>query len=191
MRQGLFVFPKIYDTMFRMNIPIDTIYDFHKKRTACHVACLNYFAGLIGYHFPEHDNDKNTEPMRTGYAYKNYAGYHQDYHIPDNYDELFTMAHGTHHTHATHHIDFYSGNAANVPDVCLMEMICDWFSANFEQRKILHDCEYETVSQWFDARMAALNWTPAQMQTIRKTIDFLERNADEVALMKIWAPVMA
>ena len=172
-----------------MSISVDKIYEFHKKRTACHVACVNYFAGLVGYHFPEHDNDKNTEPMRTGYAYKNYAGYHSDYKLPQNYDDLFEVAHATHHSHATHHIDFYGGDVTRIPDVCLMEMICDWCSANFEQVYILHDYEYESVSQWFDAKMAWYNWTPAQLKTIRQTIAFLDREKNVDDLKKIWAPV--
>ena len=172
-----------------MRISVDTIYEFHKVRTACHVASVNYFAGLLGYHFPEHDNDKNIEPMRTGYAYKNYSGYHPEYKLPENYDELFDLAHSTHHAHATHHIDFYGGDVSRISEICLIEMICDWFSANFEQVNILHDSEYATVMEWFDANMAGKGWSGAQLKTIRDTVKFLEHTTDIDSLMKIWKPV--
>ena len=54
-----------------MAVTLKTIFDFHRKRTQAHIDCLNYFAGLMGYHFPEHDNDKNSGTMQTAYAYKN------------------------------------------------------------------------------------------------------------------------
>ena len=174
-----------------MNISVDAIYDFHRVRTACHVASVNYFAGLLGYGFPEHDNDKNVEPMRTGYAYKNYANYHPEYNLPDNYEDLFRNAHATHHAHAPHHIQFYNKNVSDVPDVHVIEMVCDWFSANFEQNYILHDYEYESVSAWFDAKMAHLGWSDAQRKMIYDAINFLERRADISELMKIWNPVVS
>ena len=158
-------------------------------RTACHIACVNYFAELLGHHFPEHDNDKNTEPMRTGYAYRNYATYHPEYNLPDNYNELFDVAHKTHHEHASHHIEYYHGDVAQIPDVCLMEMICDWFSANFEQVVILRDCEYKTVTEWFDAKLSHLNWSDAQLKTIREKIKFIAAHANHSDIMKIWSPV--
>ena len=74
-----------------VNVPIETIYEFHKTRTACHVASVNYFAGLLGYHFPEHDNDKNTEPMRTVYAYKNYASYSLEKTMAKNSDNVYNF----------------------------------------------------------------------------------------------------
>ena len=172
-----------------MNVPIETIYEFHKTRTACHIACVNYFAELFGHHFPEHDNDKNTEPMRTGYAYKNYSSYHPEYKLLNKYVELFDAAHAVHHEHASHHIEYYHGNVAYIPHDCLMEMICDWFSANFEQVFILCDCKYKTVTEWFDAKMAHLNWTAAQLKTIREKIKFIEAHANHNDIMKIWAPV--
>lgn len=175
--------------MRHMKISVDTIYKFHRARTACHIACVNYFAVLTGHHFPEHDSDKNTEPMQTGYAYKNYASYHPEYNLTDKYVELFDAAHASHHEHASHHIEFYHGDVSKIPQIRLIEMICDWFSANFEQVNIIHDYEYETVSGWFDAKLSHLSWTAAQLKTISETIKLLEQKADRAELLKIWSPV--
>ncbi len=172
-----------------MKTPIETIYEFHEKRTACHISCVNYFAGLVGHHFPEHDNDKNIEPMRTGYAYKNYATYHPEYRLPSNYDELFRTAHDTHHNHASHHVEYYHGDVSRISDVCLIEMICDWFSANFEQVFILHDHEYESVTQWFDAKISHLGWTAIQLKTIGETVKLIERQLNHDDIMKLWLPI--
>jgi hypothetical protein len=151
---------------------------------------VNYFAGLLGYHFPEHDNDKNTEPMRTGYAYKNYASYHPEYKLLDKYVALFDVAHSAHHAHASHHIEFYGGNVAQIPDICLVEMVCDWSAANFEQVSVMGDCEYNATLEWFNAQMAHLNWTDAQMDIIHSALDKIAQNRDDQKIMKIWAPVL-
>ena len=176
--------------MQHMNISIDTIYEFHRVRTGCHIATVNYFAELLGYHFPEHDNDKSVEPMRTGYAYTNYAKYHPKYNLPENYTELFHAAHKTHHEHATHHVQFYGGDVSKIPDVHVIEMVCDWSAANFEQVSVMGDCEYNTTLEWFDAKMAHLNWTDAQMDIIHSTLDKIAQNRDDQKIMKIWSPVL-
>lgn len=128
--------------------------------------------------------------MRTGYAYKNYAGYHREYNLPDNYDDLFVVARKTHHAHASHHIEFYNMDASKIPDICLIEMVCDWFSASFEQVYVVHEYEYKTVTEWFDAQMAHMNWTPAQLKTIRKTIDLIESRTNNDEVMNIWEPII-
>ena len=69
-----------------MNIPIEEIINFHIKRTNCHVQTLNYFAQILGYHFPEHDSDKYKEPYIFGYAYCNYAKHHKGEFRPDRPD---------------------------------------------------------------------------------------------------------
>ena len=173
-----------------MHIPVETIIDFHHKRTQCHIDCVNYFAGLLGYHFPEHDNDKNIEPMRTGYAYNNYAKYHPNYNLPANYEDLAKIAITTHHEHASHHVDFYGGDVSKIPNIHLLEMICDWASANFEQVFVLRDYEFETVWEWFNARMKHLNWTDKQLKMIRETTEFLNERTDKEALMQIWQPAL-
>ena len=176
--------------MSDMNIPVEDIYDFHRVRTACHIECMNYFAGLLGYHFPEHDNDKGVEPMRTGYAFRNYANYHPGYNIPEKYDDLAKVAIATHHEHASHHIDFYDGDVTKVPNVHLIEMVADWASANFEQLYVLHDCPYEKVIDWFNAVMADKGWTESQLQTIQDAIAFTEKHMDYDSVMEIWQPAI-
>ena len=87
-----------------MHIPVETIIDFHHKRTQCHIDCVNYFAGLLGYHFPEHDNDKNKNPIQIGYAYVNYAKYHCAHLLPAQQD-AFRYACQEHHKNNLHHIE--------------------------------------------------------------------------------------
>ena len=173
-----------------MTIAIEDIYEFHRVRTACHIATLNWFAGLLGMQFPEHDNDKNIEPMRTGYAYKNYASYHHGYYLPENYDELFNIACSTHHKHATHHVEFYGNDVSKIPDIVLAEMLCDWASANFEQRFVLCDYKFNTVWDWFVASMADMNWTPKQLKKIRDMAEFLDGHIDKDAVLEIWETVL-
>ena len=56
------------ERILSMNINVNDIFDFYELRIKSHVAAVNYFASLLGYHFPEHDGDKVIEPIRTGYS---------------------------------------------------------------------------------------------------------------------------
>ena len=111
-----------------MQIPIETINKFHFIRTQAHIDCLNYHAELLGYNFPEHDNDKNSGAMMIAYSYINYASYHPEYNIPEKYCELFRTMRDEHHATQPHHINYYS-NASEISDITLIEMICDWIGA--------------------------------------------------------------
>ena len=171
-----------------MQIPMDEILDFHKRRTNCHIASLNYFAGLLGYNFPKHDYDKFTDPIMAGYAYFNYARYHGAK-ITQQYLDAFDKAHAEHHSTQSHHLEHYA-DIREISHDTIIEMVCDWCSANFEQSNITHEDDFETVMDYFEQKIAQLNWTDAQRKTITETIKFLEQHADPQQLYKIWAIVM-
>ncbi len=172
-----------------MNIDIKDIYEFSALRIACHVKSMNYFAGLLGYHFPEHDNDKNCEPMRTGYAYVIYGIYHKNFRLTEEYEKFYYDAHKTHHEHATHHIQHYE-KVADIPDIRIYEMVSDWASANFEQMKIICLKDAIGICDWFEKKCADNAWTPHQLDIIKKSIQIINENTDETVLRKIWAPVL-
>lgn len=177
-----------------MLIPLEKIHEFHHMRTDAHVKCMNYFAGLLGYHFPEHDNDKNYGTMKTGYAYINYAKYHREYHFPETNRMLFQQMHDEHHMTQPHHLEHYS-DVSEISDIALIEMICDWFSANFEQRYLTHeDPKDYTVLQFFENNLRnnkKYNWSEHQLETIYETIEFLEMYSDHNEIMKIWLPLLS
>lgn len=183
-----------YDIIYSMQIPIETINKFHFIRTQAHINCLNYHAGLLGYHFPEHDNDKNSGTMMIAYSYINYASYHPEYNIPEKYCELFRTMSDEHHATQPHHINYYS-NASEISNITLIEMICDWFSANFEQRYLTHkDPNDLTVSQWFEKKLRyndKYKWSQKQLEIIYSTIEFLEMYADYNKILKIWQPLLS
>lgn len=171
-----------------MQIPMDEIIAFHQKRTKCHIASLNYFAGLLGYHFPKHDYDKFVDPIQVGYAYYNYARYH-GCKIPKQYLDAFDKAHAEHHSTQSHHREHYR-DIREITHDTIIEMVCDWCSANFEQSNITHEDDFESVLDYFEQKIAQLNWTDTQRKTIIETIKFLETHADIQQLYKIWADVM-
>jgi hypothetical protein len=168
-----------------MNIPLDDITDFHKRRTRCHIDCLNYFAGLLGYHFPEHDNDKNIEPYLTGYAYHNYAAYHDGCAMPPQWLDAFESVRAEHHRMQPHHTEHYR-SMAEIPHARLIEMICDWHSANFEQTNITHENDFADVAQFFELKMSGLDWTPAQRKLILDTIKLIADRADPEIVRGLW-----
>lgn len=169
-----------------MNIPIETIIGFHYKRTQCHIDCVNYFAGLLGYHFPEHDNDKNKNPIQIGYAYINYAKYHHLRLLPAQQD-AFEHAHAEHHKNNLHHMEHYK-KLSEIAPITLIEMVCDWESANFEQKNILHDSTFESTMDWFEG-IRNIGWTSQQQKFIENMIRKIDSLSNYDDIMKIWQPI--
>ena len=172
-----------------MNIDVKDIFDFYEIRIKSHVDSVNYFAELLGYHFPEHDNDKTVEPIRTGYAYIFYDAYHKNFHPTQQHDDLCQDAKKTHHKHATHHIEFYK-DVSEIPDICVYEMVSDWASASFEQQHIIHADDAAPLEKWFENKMSALPWTQHQKEIINNSFKIIGEKTDVNAVKKIWAPVL-
>ena len=185
---------KKYDIIPLMRISIETINKFHHARTQAHIDCLNYHASLLGYHFPEHDNDKHSGPMMIAYSYKNYNSYHPEYHIPETNKELFRKMNAEHHAAQIHHLEHYS-DVSEISDITLIEMVCDWFSANFEQRYLTHEDPNDlSVRKWFDTQLRhnpKYKWSQKQIDLICSTIEFLEMYANHDEVMKIWQPLLS
>lgn len=172
-----------------MTIPIEEIINFHKKRTDCHIQTLNYFAELLGYQFPEHDSDKYIQPYITGYAYYNYVRYHRNCTLLPQQIEAFKASHDEHHRMQPHHTEYYQ-SMNDVPDSYLIEMICDWHSANFEQNIITHEMGFASVSDFFKKSKAHLDWNSKQLETIKTSIDKISKVADYDVVNKIWLQLL-
>lgn len=172
-----------------MKIKTDDIFEFAKLRIACHVRALNYFAEMFNMQFPEHDGDKNIEPSRTGHAYIIYAMYHKNFHIPDEYEQLCLDAKQHHREHASHHMLHYK-NTADIPDTRIYEMVCDWASANFERRKILRAENALSLNDWFKQNKSELDWTPHQLDLIKKALKIINENIDETKVKSFWEPLL-
>lgn len=174
-----------------MRIPIEKILSFHERRTQSHVDCVNYFAGLIGYHFPEHDNDKMLGTIRTGYAHIIYRKYHPEFTVTPTQRELYHLAHDEHHKDQPHHLEHYNNDVSRISDMTLIEMICDWHSASFEQRFITHeDSIGYTVYDFFVTHLHHLNWSEHQCGLIHEMLEFLDMYTSHQDVMSIWAPLL-
>jgi len=172
-----------------MNINLDDIFDFYELRIKCHVASMNYFASLLGYHFPEHDSDKVREPIRTGYAFIFYKTYHKNFHATPEHEALCNDAIKLHHEYATHHLQHYQ-NAQDIPDVNLYEMVADWASANFEQMNIIHEPDSVSLEEWFNKKMANAGWSDHQLEIMKKSFDIINKNTDVEMITNIWQPIL-
>ena len=173
-----------------MNILMSDIFEFYELRISCHIKSMNYFAEILGYHFPEHDGDKVIEPIRTGYAYVFYNTYHKNFHLTPEHEALCKDAGRLHHEHASHHIQAYN-TVSEIPDICLYEMISDWSSANFEQMNIIKDKEAVSIEEWFDKNMAQYPWTPHQLEIIKKSFEKIAKETDTKTITQIWQPLLA
>jgi len=174
-----------------MYIPVEKILDFYEKRTCAHIKSVNYFAGLIGYHFPEHDNDKMTGTIRTGYAHITYAKYHPEFTVTQTQRELYTLVHDEHHKTQPHHLEYYDKDVSKISDMTLIEMICDWHSASFEQRFVSHeDSIGHTVYDYFTMHLQHLDWSPHQYGLIQEMLEFLDMYTNHNDVLEIWAPLI-
>ena len=175
-----------------MHIPHDRLYDFHRLRTKAHVDCMNYFARLLGYHFPEHDNDKLSDTICTGYVYHNYQKYHPDFQITPAHQELFEFARAEHHRTQPHHLEYYD-DVRSISDMTLIEMVCDWHSASFEQRFITHEDPYDYIVRdfYYIYLHNTYNFSEHQTDLILQLCDFLDTYTDHNAVMKIWTPLLS
>ena len=156
-----------------MNINVNDIFDFYELRVKSHVTAVNYFASLLGYHFPEHDGDKTTEP----------------FHSTPEHEALCRDAINIHHAGATHHIQHYN-RVSEIPLIHIYEMVADWASANFEQKNIIHDPEAVEIETWFENKMANLGWTDEQMEIIKKSFEIFRKKTDDDYVKSIWAPLL-
>ena len=172
-----------------MNINMNDIFEFYELRIKSHVAAVNYFASLLGYHFPEHDGDKVKEPIRTGYAYIFYKTYHKNFHATPEHESLCRDAINLHHFAATHHIQHYK-HVSEIPLVNVYEMVADWASANFEQKNIIQDPGAIEIETWFQNKMANQGWTNEQMDIINKSFEIIRKNTDAEYVTSIWAPLL-
>lgn len=175
-----------------MAISADKILDFHHKRTTAHINCLNYYAGLLGYHFPEHDNDKLSGPIQRGYAYVNWVKYHPDCKMTMAQRDLYHDMHAEHHKTQPHHIEYYD-DISKISDMTLIQMVCDWHSANFEQIFITHETSPQSVIEYFQGFLLnkpGLNWTDHQIDLIYQTSTFLDTYSDFDTVMNIWRPIL-
>ena len=171
-----------------MEINVNDIFNFYELRIKCHVVSVNYFAALLGYHFPEHDSDKIREPIRTGYAYIFYSNYHKNIHLKPEHNELCKKAKEEHHKHSTHHMEYYK-TVSDIPDIRLYEMLSDWASANFEQKEIIKDKAMAPLPEWFK-NVSSLPWTEHQLDIINHAFDIFENKTDNAQVMAIWGPVL-
>ena len=172
-----------------MNVLMSDIFEFYELRISCHVKSMNYFADILGYHFPEHDGDKVEEPIRTGYAYVFYNAYHKNFHLSNEHIALCKDAGRLHHEHANHHIQHYS-DASQIPDIYLYEMIADWASANFEQMNIIKEKDAVSIEEWFANNMAQYNWTNHQLEIIKNAFEKIAKNTNNETVVAIWQPVV-
>ena len=172
-----------------MHVNVNDIFDFYEKRIKCHVESVNYFADLLGYHFPEHDGDKIIEPIRTGYAYIFYHAYHKNFHPTEQHIALCKDAQKIHHESATHHVQHYK-SVTDIPDICLYEIVSDWASANFEQMNIIHDKDAISLQQWFDDKMSNMGWNEHQIEIIQNAFKVFDKKTDAEKVKAIWQPLL-
>lgn len=164
----------------------EIIIEFHKRRTNAHIAGVNYFADILGMQFPMHDSDKFAAPLLMPYSMKNYLDYHADFEWTDSVESEWERANWAHHHAANHHPESYA-DISDMPAENITEMVCDWFSANNEQKLIRNISEYPNVMDFYTRfALPEFGFTTSQQKAILKLIDDLESRAVTERFLDIW-----
>ena len=165
------------------------IIEFYKRRTGAHITALNYFAGLLGTRFPEHDSDKFSAPLLIPYALKNYSDYHPDFAWSDALEKESQCAWYKHHSSAAHHVESYA-DIADMPDTRITEMLCDWFTANNEQNLVQKRPVYCTIMDFYSRHaLPTFKFVPRQQTLILELIEELKVREDTEKFLEIWKDI--
>jgi hypothetical protein len=107
---------------------------FYKAERRRHIALVNEFAKKLGLSFPKHDADKIVEPLLSEFAPFSWC-YHNS--LPVRYKKwihLREIASNRHKTASAHHPEHWK-NIADMTEIAIMEMCCDWSAANMDARQ--------------------------------------------------------
>ena len=104
--------------------------------------------------------------------------------------ELYRLAHDEHHKSQPHHLEHYNNDVSLISDITLIEMICDWHSACFEQRFITHeDSIGHTIYDYWTSNLSHLNWSTHQIALIQEMLEFLDMYTCHSDVLNIWSPL--
>ena len=108
------------------------ITDFYKLKRTEHVDLVNGFAQRLGYNFPDHDADKFCDPIMSMIAP---AVWCKACNIPRTEEINASAKTGVaiHKAKNLHHPEAWK-NVADMTEIALIEMCCDWRAANAEKR---------------------------------------------------------
>ena len=163
--------------------------EFYGVRTNAHINSVNYFGKIFGLSFAGHDLDKLSEPIMTPYAFKTWQNYHPAFTISDEMEDDVRAARVTHHVNADHHIEFYK-NISEMPDDKVIEMVCDWQTANLENRHINklreHEAVFENVTEFYLSVKDRWKFTEHQNELISIAINKIESKMKMEEFLALW-----
>ena len=177
------------DNPFINQVPTQEMIDFVTDRINRHIKSVNYFASLIGRHYPDHDLDKFDEPLFSRYVVGYWYLFNNDTSLADNvtpeFREAFIAAKKPHYQTRSHHTDYW-GNPHDMPPVALEEMACDMFAMCAEKNmrglkraKKFLDYWVEDTPQWFQ-------YSKEQDSIMRDLFAKLEARWNRDDFLKIW-----
>lgn len=166
------------------------ILNFYKIRMRAHIDSVGYFCGLLGIGCVGHDIDKLAEPILTPYAFANYRFYHPDFSMPPDMKRRQREGHNIHHSNRDHHVEFYR-NIAEMPDEKVMEMVCDWWAANLEDRivnKLSNNKEMNVIG-FYTSVKDKWGFTKNERKLIMSAIKDIESRLDMDGFLDNWKKV--
>ncbi|MCL2017368.1 MAG: DUF5662 family protein [Alphaproteobacteria bacterium] len=145
--------------------------NFYISKRTEHVALVNSFAEKLGLHFPDHDKDKLHDPicsMMAPYVWKRYS---PDSDAPPSTEQLADCELGimNHKTTNPHHPEYWGDDIADMPEIALAEMCCDWCAANIQ--KLNAYGKFKTVIDFYESyALSTYKFTDVQKEFIQKTL---------------------
>ena len=141
---------ELYELTKKLN-PSEELKQKFIDRTKQHIKLVNYYAGKIGASFPNHDHSK-LDILLDGYCYFSKP---KEERTPEE-QKVLDLATFIHVTNAPHHPEYWTetdlrgftrGNftpngvvdATEMPEECLLEMVCDWQATGTEKGNSARD----------------------------------------------------
>jgi hypothetical protein len=105
----------------------------YKAEMEKHIAHVNEFAKKICLLFPEHDIDKITEPAMSEIAPYAYCDYYKKPVPYESWARSCREARARHWKQNPHHPEHWE-NIADMTDIAIKEMCCDWSAATLDYK---------------------------------------------------------
>lgn len=145
----------------------DEVKDFYRAKRREHIDAVNDFARKIGYYFPEHDADKLRDPIASMVGPCVWARHHNLARTPEM-SERCRAGIVLHKTSNSHHPEFWK-NIADMPEIDIIEMCCDWRAANAAQQNTYG--EFKNVLEFYELyALPEYKFTQRQQKIIEKTL---------------------
>ncbi|MDR2770380.1 MAG: DUF5662 family protein [Rickettsiales bacterium] len=114
----------------------DAMEEYFLRRLFRHRLSVNYFAELVGYHFPEHDASKLCRSEYSPYILRIWDLHVEPLPMSARQRASVSIAADHHYFFNPHHAQYWGAHTRSIPEPIMIEMSCDISAVHFEKELI-------------------------------------------------------